>query len=135
VGDRGPHDPSGFDCMDCHLRYPWIASADEGEHWHLCRACLSRRPSSRRGKAKSAMKRRRCKDCGSYMTVSQIGRSCAVCDYEKDLVGAKNGSETHARNAFLRRTGVEPPPSGFHSPEPKPAGSLAAALDDEKDGR
>src|ERR1035437_273336 len=109
--------------MDCHLRYPWIASADEGDHWHLCRACLSRRPSSRRGKAK---RRRCCNRCGCGLPWGRSGRSCPKCDYEKDLVSAKNGSETNARNAFLRRTGVEPPPSGFHSPEPKPVASLAA---------
>jgi hypothetical protein len=49
---RAPIDPSGFDCMDCHLRYPWVASAGENDHWHLCRACVAKRPSTRRNRTR-----------------------------------------------------------------------------------
>jgi hypothetical protein len=107
---RVPHDPSGFDCMDCHLTYPWIASADERVNWHLCRVCLSKRPSSRRVKVKQAEKRRRCSLCRSYITVSQYGSLCHACNRERNLDALKSGRETIHRNAILRRQGIEPPP-------------------------
>lgn len=52
-----------FECMDCHQIKPWIASADEKVHWHLCLQCVQKRPPKRREHSKAAP-RWHCPTCG-----------------------------------------------------------------------
>lgn len=49
---RRPYDPSGFDCIHCRMRFPWIASYCEEALVHVCRTCHARSNGCRRARAK-----------------------------------------------------------------------------------
>lgn len=51
---RDVFDPSGFSCIRCGLRFPWVASYNEGAHVHVCRDCHRKANGVRNARSRAA---------------------------------------------------------------------------------
>jgi hypothetical protein len=94
-------DPSGFTCIGCGFRYPWVASY--APNVARCLACVKKLPGIRRGRAAQAEKRRRCLDCKAFLRKAHATRICLPCQYMHDVEGLANGrAAAAAKRAAVR---------------------------------
>jgi hypothetical protein len=89
-------DPDGFECTDCGLRFPWVASTNEGTGYRLCRSCVRVRPATRRSRVKflDAHPRAVCQDCGvtvPYVRGQASWPQCVECFRVRSMRAQANG--------------------------------------------